>query len=241
MSKKKTKFFYKNHNSQCVYKFWLEILLSLICKYGNMFFCVCVCVLVISYNHARSVWLLTFSSEVHQGGARARARVSSGSSVLAHMVRKESASNLRDLGSIPGSGRFPGEGHCNPTPVFLSRSRNLACYSPWDCRVGQDWATNTSWLAGSCQDKWVSCICLLVGSSKVKPLPAMQENRVWSLDQEIPWRRKWQPAPVLLSGKFHGLQSMELQRVRHNWATSFFFHFVWQGSLGAWADVLSTN
>ena len=144
-------------------------------------------------------------------------------------------------GFDPWVRKIPWRRALQPTPVFLSGSRNLACYSPWDCRVGQDWSTNASWLAGSCQDKWVSCICLLVGSSKVKPLPAMQENRVWSLDQEIPWRRKWQPAPVLLSGKFHGLQSMELQRVRHNWETSFFFHFVWQGSLGAWADVLSTN
>ena len=37
---------------------------------------------------------------------------------------------------------------------------------------------------------------------------------------KIPWRRKWEPTPVL-QGKFHGwkeepgkLQSMELQRVR---------------------------
>ena len=25
---------------------------------------------------------------------------------------------------------------------------------------------------------------------------------------KIPWRRKWQPTPVLLSGKFHGLRSL---------------------------------
>jgi len=24
----------------------------------------------------------------------------------------------------------------------------------------------------------------------------------------IPWRRKWQPTPVLLPGKFHGLRSL---------------------------------
>ena len=38
---------------------------------------------------------------------------------------------------------------------------------------------------------------------------------------KIPWRRKWQPTPVLLTGKFHGwsrrrLQSMGLQRMGHN-------------------------
>ena len=34
----------------------------------------------------------------------------------------------------------------------------------------------------------------------VKRLPAMQETWV----RKIPWRRKWQPIPVLLPGKFHG-------------------------------------
>ena len=27
--------------------------------------------------------------------------------------------------------------------------------------------------------------------------------------RKIPWRRKWQPTPVLLPGKFHGLRSLE--------------------------------
>ena len=48
------------------------------------------------------------------------------------------------------------------------------------------------------------------------------------------WRRKWQPTPVLLPGKFHGLrgssepgrlQSMGLQRVGQDWATSLTFTF----------------
>ena len=34
-------------------------------------------------------------------------------------VGKESACNARDPGSIPGSGRSPGEGDRLPTPVFL--------------------------------------------------------------------------------------------------------------------------
>ena len=40
---------------------------------------------------------------------------------------------------------------------------------------------------------------------------------------KIPWRRKWQPTPVLLPRKCHGrrsLVSMGLQRVGHDWATS---------------------
>ena len=48
---------------------------------------------------------------------------------------KVSASNVGDLGSIPGSGRSPGEGNGNLTPVFLPGDshgqRSLAGYSPW--------------------------------------------------------------------------------------------------------------
>ena len=40
-----------------------------------------------------------------------------------------------DVGSIPGSGRCPGGGHGNTTPVFLPGEshgqRNLPGYSPW--------------------------------------------------------------------------------------------------------------
>ena len=38
------------------------------------------------------------------------------------LVIKNSSANvgdIRDVGSIPGSGRFPGGGHGNATPVFL--------------------------------------------------------------------------------------------------------------------------
>ena len=55
----------------------------------------------------------------------------------------------------------------------------------------------------------------------VKYLPAMWDTRVRSLGWDDPWRRKWQPTPVFLSGESPwteepgGLQSMGLQRVRH--------------------------
>ena len=42
----------------------------------------------------------------------------------------------------------------------------------------------------------------------VKRLPAVRETQVRSLGWEDPWRRKWQPTPVLLPGKFHGLRSL---------------------------------
>ena len=51
------------------------------------------------------------------------------------MVKNPSANagDIRDVGSMPGSGRSPGEGHCQPIPVFLPREsqgqRSLAGYS----------------------------------------------------------------------------------------------------------------
>ena len=48
--------------------------------------------------------------------------------------------NEGDAGLIPGSGRSPGEGNCNPivTPVFLPGKshgqRSLVGYSPWSCK-----------------------------------------------------------------------------------------------------------
>ena len=48
---------------------------------------------------------------------------------------KESACHARDLGLIPGSGRFPWRREWLATPVFLPGEfhgqRSLAGYSPW--------------------------------------------------------------------------------------------------------------
>ena len=49
-------------------------------------------------------------------------------------VVKNLPGSVEDLGSIPGSGRSPGEGNGNPTPVFLPEKslmeRSLAFCSP---------------------------------------------------------------------------------------------------------------
>ena len=42
----------------------------------------------------------------------------------------------------------------------------------------------------------------------VKRLHTMQKTRVHPWVGKIPWRRKWQPTPVFLPGKFHGLRSL---------------------------------
>ena len=95
-----------------------------------------------------------------------------------------------------------------------------------------DWIA-TSFSRGSFQHRnwtWVSCIPgrfftswasretlgnikqdLNKGGTVVKNLPAMQESQemqVWSLVGKIPWRREWQPTPVLLPGKSHGQRSL---------------------------------
>ena len=58
------------------------------------------------------------------------------------MVKNLSA-NVGDVGSIPGLGRYPGEGNGNPLQYSLPGKsygqRSLANYSPWSCkRVGHD-------------------------------------------------------------------------------------------------------
>ena len=42
----------------------------------------------------------------------------------------------------------------------------------------------------------------------VKRLPTMPETRFNPWVRKIPWRRKWQPTPVLLPKKFHGQRSL---------------------------------
>ena len=54
-----------------------------------------------------------------------------------------SAGDIRDVGSIPGLGRSPGEGILAPLPVFWPGKshgqRSLVGYSPRGCkRVGHD-------------------------------------------------------------------------------------------------------
>ena len=56
-----------------------------------------------------------------------------------------SAGDTKDEGLIPGLGRFPGVGNCNPlqsifVPAESHGQRSVASYSPWDCRVGHNWA-----------------------------------------------------------------------------------------------------
>ena len=42
----------------------------------------------------------------------------------------------------------------------------------------------------------------------VKDLLAVQETRLQSLGQEMPWRREWLPTPVFFPEKSHGRRSL---------------------------------
>ena len=69
---------------------------------------------------------------------------------------KASACNVGDLGSIPGSGRFSGEGHGNPLQYScLDNPMDRGAWCPWggSQRVGHDWVTSLS-LSSTWQSKF---------------------------------------------------------------------------------------
>ena len=73
---------------------------------------------------------------------------------------------------------------------------------------------------GSSEIQWTFLVAQMV-----KNLPALWEIWVQSLGWEDPWRRAWQPTPILLPGQSPwaeepgGLQSMGPHRVRYHRAT----------------------
>ena len=66
-------------------------------------------------------------------------------------------------------------------------------------------------------------------AQRVKHPSVMHETWVRSLGWEDPWRRKWQPTPVLLLGKSHGQRNLVgysawgRKRVRHDFTFTFTF------------------
>ena len=72
-----------------------------------------------------------------------------GLSFLGGSDRKEPACNGGDLGSIPGSGRYPGKGHGNPLQYSYLENphgqKSLAGYSPWGCKESDTTERHTMW------------------------------------------------------------------------------------------------
>ena len=88
------------------------------------------------------------------------------------------AGDIRAAGSIPGSGRSPGEGNGYP-PQYSCLGKFHGQRLMGYCPQGRKWLDMT-------EHK------LLIRKDKHTPT----------------WRTKWQPTPVFLSGKSHGQRSL---------------------------------
>ena len=121
---------------------------------------------------------------------------------------KESAHNARDPGSIPGSGRSPGDenGHPFQHSCLRNPTDRRACQAIVHrvIRVWHDLVTHSSTLAWKIP--WAE------EPGRLQSMGSRKVGRDWatslSLFTSMHWRRKWQPTPVFLPGKFHGQKSL---------------------------------
>ena len=111
---------------------------------------------------------------------------------------KESAHNAGELGSIPGWGRSPGEGNGNP--LLYSCLENSIVRGAWRAIVHEianrhDKASQG--FPGGSSGKESACECRRSRRCCFGPWVG-----------KMPWKRKWQPAPVFLPGESHGQRSL---------------------------------
>ena len=122
---------------------------------------------------------------------------------------------LRDMGSICGLGRSPGEGNGNS--LQYSCLENLMNRGAWQTtvqglqRINHDWVTKHT-------PTLLRCIIVIVcvyagfpgGASGKEPAyqcrPKGGRFNPWV--RKIPWRRKWQLTPVFFPGESHGQWSL---------------------------------
>ena len=105
----------------------------------------------------------------------------------------------------------------------LCQARGLEWVAISFCRgaSGPSGQTRVSCIVDRCFNVWATLWSLIIkqlkgdtqdGLSLVtqmgKSLPVMREMRFDPWVGKIPWRRKWQPTPVLLPGKAHGWRSL---------------------------------
>ena len=93
---------------------------------------------------------------------------------------KESAFNVGDLGSIPGLGRFPGEG--KGYSLQYSGPENSMDSIVHGCAKNQTQLSDFHF--------------------------HFKLRRIKTLLPSLHWRRQWHPTPVLLPGKSHGWRSL---------------------------------
>ena len=108
------------------------------------------------------------------------------------------SADVRGVGLIPGSGRFSGEGNGNPLQYSCLRN-------PIDRESGglQSMGSQTVGI----ERLLLSCGFPGGSDGKASACNAGDPGLIPGLGK-IPWRRKWQPTPVLLPGKFHGQRSL---------------------------------
>ena len=130
---------------------------------------------------------------------------------------KQSACNVGDPGSIPGSGRSPGEGNGNP--LQYSCLENPMEGGAWQAtvhgvaksRTGLS-DLRTTRTTGNYRGSWLA--------QTGKNLPAVQETQVQSRGGEGPLEKGMAPHPSILAWRIPwtegpgGLQCMVSQRVR---------------------------
>ena len=111
---------------------------------------------------------------------------------------------------VPFSPQLPQGTKLYCSLLLLRQKGKLFCWSSFKCLI----------------NVWASLVAQMV-----KNLLTMQETRVQSLGQEDPWRRAWQPTPVLLPGESHGQRSLVgysprgSQRVMIEWLSLSLFYW----------------
>ena len=131
---------------------------------------------------------------------------------------KDSSCNAGDTGSIHGLGRSPGE--VNGYSLQYSRipwtEEPCGLQSMGLQKVGPNWASAHTQRHFQKTLKHLNTFLVV---QTVNNLPAMEtwnlpvnaEGKRLGFDPgvgKIPWRRKWQPTPGFLLGKFHGQRSV---------------------------------
>ena len=113
------------------------------------------------------------------------------------------AGDIRDVGSIPVSETSPG----GKSKVLVAQSCPTLC-NPTDCSPPGssvhgilqvrilEWVAIYFFRGSSLPRDWTQVSCI-----------ADRLFTVWATEEDPPWRRAWQPTPVL-PGEFHGQRSL---------------------------------
>ena len=155
--------------------------------------------------------------------------------MLVIKIMPANVGDIRGVGSIPGLGRSPGEGNGKPLQYScLENPKDRGAWWAMVHRVTKCWTQLKQLSMHACTPMLT---CFPSGSESkesvraVSESPVGQETQVWSLGQEDPLEQGMAIHSNVLTQKIPWtkelgrLQSMGLQRVRHNWATNTFTTF----------------